>query len=177
MRTLTGRTSTPRRPGALLGVTTVLALGLSALLGSSVAPAGAAVKNACKLFQRAEVQEVLGASVSGGRIGPGTSSSAQCEYQVAAASGRPLGTVVVLLRTKGGAKAFAALRERTSTQPVVGLADAVYSPTHRAVSVLRGDVMLAVQGNFLPTAVPLEFSNVEAPLAGLAALGMGRLAT
>jgi hypothetical protein len=84
--------------------------------------------------------------------------------------------VTVKLTTTGAQDAFAALRRSKAYAPVVGVPDALWGAKAHAVQVLRGQVLVGVQGGFLATdPLPLTFADDQAPLTGLAQVAADRV--
>jgi hypothetical protein len=172
MSSLTGK-----RAGTVAGVVAGVVALTSSMLGLVAAPGGAATKNPCKVLTKAEIQTALGGAVSSGRKGPSTSVSTQCEFQVGANGDRPDGTVIVHLMTTGAKPAYTGLKKIGATYaPIDGFPNALYAEKLQVVNVLKGDVLLGVQGNFLVTApLPIHRYDDQAQLVDLAKLGLARV--
>jgi hypothetical protein len=76
-----------------------------------------------------------------------------------------------------GAKiGYEGLKKIRSYEPVPELGKALYSPQTSVVDVLKGDVLLGVQGVFIEsTKLPLGITDVKAQLVALAKKGIGRV--
>jgi hypothetical protein len=172
MSRLTGRRA-GTAAGALAGVVAVTTV----MFGVSAAPGGAATKNPCKVLSKAEIQTAFGGTVSSGKKGLSTPVSTQCEFQVGANADRPDGTVVVHLMTKGAKPAYTGLKKVTQTYaPIDGFPNALYAQKLQVVNVLKGDVLLGVQGTFLITdPLPIRPYDGKAQLVDLAQLGLARV--
>lgn len=172
MSRLTGRRASTAA-GAVAG-----ALALStAMFGVFAAPGGAATTSPCKVLSKADIQTAFGGTVSNGKKGFSTPVSTQCEFQVGANADRPDGTVIVHLTTTKAKPAYAGLKKITQTYaPVDGLPNALYAQKLQVVNVLKGAVLLGVQGNFLITdPLPIRAYNDKAQLVDLAKLALARV--
>ena len=136
----------------LISVTAgVLAL-VCAAFGVFAAPAGAATKNPCKVLTKAEIQTAFGGTVGAPKKGLSTPVSAQCEYTVTANADRPDGKVIVHLMTIGAKIAYTGLKKQgTIYVPLDGVPNSLYSETLHVVNLLKGNVLLGVQGSFVST--------------------------
>jgi hypothetical protein len=129
------------------------------------------------VLSKTEIQTAFGGTVSSGRKGFSTPASTQCEFQVGADGNRPDGTVIVHLTTTGAKSAYSGLKKSTRTYaPVDGLANALYAQKLQVVNVLRGAVLVGVQGNFVVTdPLPIHAYDDKAQLVDLAKLGLARV--
>jgi hypothetical protein len=159
---------------AVLGGIAMLA---TVTFASTAPPASAATKNPCKVLKRSEIQQAFGAAVSSGKHGVSTAVSKQCEYNVAATGDRPSGTVVVHVMTTGAKPAYKGLKKKADTYaPLEGVPDALWSEKLHVVNVLKGKVLLGVQGGFTITdPLPVHFYDDQTPLAQLAQTGAARV--
>jgi len=150
---------------------------VTVLFGLFAAPGGAVTKNPCKVLSTAEIQTAFGGTVSSGKKGFSTPVSTQCEFQVGADADRPDGTVIVHLTTTRAKPAYAGLKKISETYaPVDGLPNALYAQKLQVVNVLKGAVLLGVQGNFLITdPLPIHTYDDQAQLVALAKLGLARV--
>jgi hypothetical protein len=165
-----------RSNGRRVGVVAGLGAVVVATLGLAGAPAGAAVRNPCKVVERAEIEQAFGGTVSTGRKGVSTPASAQCEYQVGADGDRPPGTVTVHLMTTGAKATYKGLRKSADYAPVDGVPNALYAEQVHVVDILKGGVLLGVQGGFVITdPLPIHFYDDEQPLTDLAQIGAARI--
>jgi hypothetical protein len=159
-----------------MGVAAALTLA-TASIGAFAPPAAAAAKNPCKVLTRAEIQTVFGGTVGRGRRGPGTAVSMQCEFQVGADGARPDGTVVVHLMTTGAKPAYKGLKKISGTYAAIdGFPNSLYADKLQVVNVLKGAVLLGIQGNFTVTdPLPIHFYDGEQQLVDLAKIGIERV--
>jgi hypothetical protein len=168
---------TGRRAGTAAGAVAGAVALTTAMFGLFAAPGGATTKNPCKVFSTADIRTAFGGTVSSGKKGFSTPVSTQCEFQVSADAGRPDGTVVVHLTTTGAKPAYTGLKKiRETYAPVDGLPNALYAQKLQIVNVLKGAVLLGVQGNFLVTdPLPIHTYDDKAQLVALAKLGLARV--
>jgi hypothetical protein len=170
-----------RRRGGRAGTGVVAVAGVvaltSVLFGVSAAPGGAATKNPCKVLSAAEIQTAFGGTVSSGKKGFTTPMSTQCEFQVTANADRPDGTVIVHLTTGRAMPAYAGLKKLAQTYaPIDGFPNALYAEKQHVVNVLKGNVLLGVQGSFLITdPLPIHTYDDQTQLVDLARLGVARV--
>jgi hypothetical protein len=159
---------------AVLGGIAMLA---TVTFASAAPPARAATKNPCKVLKQSEIQQAFGAAVSSGKQGVATAVSKQCEYNVAANGDRPSGTVVVHVMTTRAKPAYKGLKKMTNTYaPLEGVPNALWSEKLHAVNVLKGNVLLGVQGGFTITdPLPVHFYDDQTPLTQLAQTGAARV--
>jgi hypothetical protein len=168
---------TGRRAGTAAGAVAGAVALVTVLFGMFAPPGGAATKNPCKVLSKAEIQTAFGGSVSSGKKGFSTPVSTQCEFQVGADADRPDGTVIVHLMTTGAKPAYTGLKKISQTYaPVDGLPNALYAEKLQVVNVLKGGVLLGVQGNFLITdPLPIHAYDDKTQLVALAKLGLARV--
>jgi hypothetical protein len=166
-------TSIARRISLFAGVVALTA----ASFASGATPAGAATANPCKVLKQSEIQSAFGGTVSTGRKGLSTAVSAQCEYQVGADGDRPAGTVVVHVMTTGAKAAYKGLKKVSdSYAPLEGVPNALWNEKLRVVNILKGSVLLGVQGGFTITdPLPIHFYDDETQLSDLAQIGVKRV--
>lgn len=140
--------STSRRAGVLGGIVVLAA----SVLTTFAAPAGAATKNPCKVLKTSEIQQAFGGTVAAGKKGLSTAVSSQCEYEVSANGERPNGTVIVHVMTTGAKAAHDGLKKQgTIYTPIDGVANSLYADSLKVASILKGDVLVGVQGDFVIT--------------------------
>jgi hypothetical protein len=154
--------------------------GVAVLVASTIfvtgAPAGAAKTNPCKVLKKSEIQQAFGGTVSSGKQGFSTAVSSQCEYQVGPDGDRPAGTVVVHVMTTGAKAAYKGLKKAPSYAPVEGVSNALWNDKVHAVNILKGKVLLGVQGGFTITdPLPIHFYDDETQLVELAQIGVKRV--
>jgi hypothetical protein len=140
-------------------------------------PAGAASSiNPCKVLKRSEIQTAFGGTVSTGKKGLSTPVSAQCEYQVSANGDRPNGTVIVHVMTTGAKAAYDGLKKTSLYVPIEGVPNSLWAEKTHVVDILKGNVLVGVQGNFLITnPLPIHFYDAKTQLTDLAQLGAKRV--
>jgi hypothetical protein len=140
-------------------------------------PAGAASSiNPCKVLKRSEIQTAFGGTVTTGKKGLSTPVSAQCEYQVSANGDRPNGTVIVHVMTTGAKAAYDGLKKTSLYAPIEGVPNSLWADKTHVVDILKGNVLVGVQGNFLITnPLPIHFYDAKTQLTDLAQLGAKRV--
>jgi hypothetical protein len=160
-------------------------------IGSTTAESWA-TKDPCKLLTKEEIAKVFGAPVSEGKKGLRTAEQSQCEYSVKAAGewpdgneeeegGRPQGTLVVIVVFVGAKTAYNDLESKKAIngyEPIAEFPNALYTAVPSIVDVLVGDVLLGVQGVFMPeelVPVPAHLWKVRSELVELAKLAVERL--
>ena len=140
------------------------------------APAGAATTNPCKVLKKSEIQRAFGGTVSTGKKGISTPASAQCEFQVGANGDRPAGTVVVHVMTTGAEAAYTGLKKTAAYEPIDGLPNSLWAQKLDVVDLLKGDVLLGVQGGFLISdPLPIHSYDDKTQLTDLAQIGLKRV--
>jgi hypothetical protein len=155
--------------------------GLAALavtmFGTFAAPAGAAASiNPCKVLKKSEIQTAFGGTVSDGKKGLTTPVSSQCEYQVTADGDRPDGTVIVHVMTTGAKAAYNGLKKTSLYVPIDGVPNSLWADKTHVVDILKGNVLLGVQGNFIITnPLPIHFYDAKTQLTDLAQTGVKRV--
>ncbi len=160
--------STGRRAGVLVGLAALAATTIGTI-GIGAAPAGAAGINPCKLLKKSEIQQAFGGTVSSGKKGLSTPVSAQCEYQVGASADRPAGTVVVHVMTTGAKPAYTGLKKTSLYVPIDGVPNSLYAENVHVVDILKGNVLVGVQGGFTITdPLPIHFYDDKTQLTDLA---------
>jgi hypothetical protein len=159
--------------GALAGI---VALVLAAF-GGFAAPAGAATTNPCKVLTKSEIQTAFGGTVGKPKKGLSTPVSSQCEYKVRADADRPDGTVIVHVMTTGAKAAYTGLKKQgTIYVPIDGVPNSLYADKLHVVNLLKGSVLLGVQGNFvITTPLPIHFYDAKTQLTDLAQIGVKRV--
>ena len=161
-----------RRAGTTAGVLAIAAASFAVF----AAPAGAATTNPCKVLKKSEIQQAFGGTVSSGKKGLSTPVSSQCEFQVGANGDRPAGTVVVHVMTTGAKAAYTGLKKTAAYEPIDGVPNSLWAEKLDVVNILKGDVMLGVQGGFLITdPLPIHSFDDKTQLTGLAQIGLKRV--
>ena len=155
-----------RLPAIAVVIAGALVLGLAA-------PVGAETENPCKLLKRSEIARVLDTEV--GRPQKGGPS---CEWEVDVTATRPSGAVFTALYLVQAKQVFNQNKKDFSDDlvEVTGLGrNAFYQPTGSdgVVWVLKGDVLLTVQGAFVavgdePEPDPATIQDELVQLAALA---------
>lgn len=145
--------------------------------GAFATPAGAATTNPCKVLTKAEIQTAFGGTVGNAKKGLNTPVSKQCEYKVTANGDRPDGTVIVHVMTTGAKIAYTGLKKQgTIYVPIDGVPNSLYAEKLHVVDLLKGNVMLGVQGNFVITnPLPIHFYDAKTQLTDLAQIGVKRV--
>jgi hypothetical protein len=162
-------TSIGRRVGVLVGAAAMGATAFGALGPAAHAAAAPKPVNPCKVVRRSEIQKAFGGVVSTGKQGFPTPASSQCEYTVTADGDRPPGTVTVHLTTTGAQAAYDKLEKSRGYDAIDGLSDALSATKLHVVNLLKGDVLVAVQGGFTITnPLPIHSFDDSAQLTQLA---------
>lgn len=161
--------------GALLSFL-IASCGAAVVVAGAV-PAGAATTNPCKVLKKSEIQQAFSGTVGSGKKGFSTPVSAQCEYPVGAGSDRPAGTVIVHVMTTGAKAAYTGLKKISSTYtPIDGVPNSLYAEKLHVVNVLKGDVLVGVQGGFTITdPLPIHFYDDKTQLTDLAQIAAKRV--
>jgi hypothetical protein len=147
-------------------------------LAASGAPSAsaAAAPNPCTVFTKAEIAKVFGGKVAKPTVGRSTPASKECQFKVGAAGARPAGAVAVRITSVGAQSAYKGLTNAADYVAVPQLPNSYYGTTTAALSVLKGDVLITVQGLFAdPSATPVHPLDTEAQLIKLATLGIKRV--
>lgn len=162
-----------RSAGVVVGVVALA----STLFALGAAPGGAATTNPCKVLSKSQIQTVFGGTVGNPKKGLVTPVSAQCEYSVTADGDRPDGTVIVHVMTTGAKAAYTGLKKQgTLYVPIDGVANSLYAEKLHVVNILKGNVFLGVQGNFIITdPLPIHFYDAKSQLTDLAQLGIKKV--
>jgi hypothetical protein len=162
-----------RRAGVVVGVVALV----STLFAVGAGPSGAATKNPCKVLTKSEIAQAFGGTVGSAKKGLSTPVSAQCEYKLGASADRPDGTVIVHLMTTGANAAYTGLKKQgTLYVPLDGVPKSLYADKLHVVNILKGSVMLGVQGNFIITdPLPIHFYDAKTQLTDLAQIGIKRV--
>ena len=161
-----------RRAGVIVGVVALV----STLFAAGGAPSGAATKNPCKVLKKSENAAAFGGTVGTPEKGLTTPVSAQCDFAVGATADRPEGTVTVTLMTTGARAAYTGLKKMDLYVPIAGVPNSLYAEKLHVVNLLKGAVLLGVQGNFIVTdPLPLHFVDVKTQLTDLAKIGIKRV--
>ena len=165
--------SSGRRIGAIVGCATLVV----AMLGAFGESAGAASINPCKVLKKSEIQTAFGGTVGKGKKGLTTPVSTQCEYSVTADGDRPDGDVIVHVMTTGAKAAYTGLKKQSSLYvPIDGVPNSLYAEKLHVVNILKGNVFLGVQGNFLISdPLPIHFYDAKTQLTDLAQIGVKRV--
>jgi len=155
----------------------MLAIVVSTAFAMGAAPTGAAPNNPCKVLTKREIQTAFGGTVGSPKKGLTTPFSTQCEYKLTANGDRPTGTVIVHLMTTGAKAAYTGLKKQgTLYVPIDGVPDSLYSEKLHVVNILKGNVFLGVQGNFIITnPLPIHFYDAKTQLTDLAQIGVKRV--
>jgi hypothetical protein len=155
----------------------VLVLALAALTcGLMATPAAAKGPDPCKVFKTSEIASAFGGTVGAAKKGLTTPVSATCSFDVTASADTPDGTFTVHVMSTGAKAGYAGLSKIASYQPVPELGKALYSPQTSVVDVLKGDILLGVQGVFIDSSkLPLATSDVKTQLVALAKKGTKRV--
>jgi hypothetical protein len=165
-----------RRAGVIVGCAVIAASTFAVAVGTSVGPAAAAATNPCKVLTKSEIQQAFGGVVGRGRHGISTRVSAQCQYLVGANADRPVGTVIVHVRTRGAKAAYDALEKKAGYVPIDGVPKSLYAEKQHVVNVLEGGVLLGVEGGFVITEpLPIHFYDDRTQLTDLARIGSTRV--
>ena len=163
---------TGRRAGVVVGIVALA----SALFAVGGAPSGAATKNPCKVLTKSEIATAFGGTVGKPKKGLSTPVSAQCEYKIGATADRPDGTVIVHVMTTGAKAAYTGLKKTSAYVPIDGVPNSLWAEKTHVVDILKGDVLLGVQGNFIITdPLPIHFYDAETQLTDLAEIGIKRV--
>jgi hypothetical protein len=153
---------------ATLAITTFGAFGAE--------PAGAATTNPCKLLKKSEIQQAFGGTAGSGKKGLSTVVSSQCEFAVGADADRPDGTVIAKAMTTGAKAAYTGLKKISGYEPIDGVPNSLYNEKLHVVEILKGDVLVGVQGGFTITdPLPIHFYDDKAQLTQLAQLAAKRV--
>ena len=161
-----------RRAGTTVGVLVIAAVSFAMF----AAPAGGATTNPCKVIKKSEIQQAFGGTVSTGKKGLSTPVSAQCEFQVGANGDRPAGTVVVHVMTTGAKAAYTGLKKTAAYEPIDGVPNSRWAEKLDVVNILKGSVLLGVQGSFVITdPLPIHSYDDKTQLTDLAQLGIKRV--
>jgi hypothetical protein len=157
----------------LMGVVAVASM----VFWASAAPGGAATKNPCQVLSKRQIQAAFGGTVGDPKKGLSTAVSAQCEYAVSANGDRPDGTVVVHVMTIGAKAAYTGLKQQhTLYAPIAGVPKSLYFEKAQVVDILKGNVLLGVQGTFIVTdPLPVHYVDVKTQLTDLARLGIKKV--
>ena len=133
--------------------------------------------NPCKVLKKSEIQQAFGGTVSSGKKGFSTPVSAQCEFQVGADADRPDGTVIVHVMTTGAKAAYTGLKKmRRRTRRSTACRTRSTRRSCTSSNILKGDVLLGVQGGFLITdPLPIHFYDDKTQLTGLAQIAAKRV--
>jgi hypothetical protein len=162
-----------RRAGVVVGVVALV----STLSAVGAAPSGAATKNPCKVLTKSEIAKAFGGTAGNPKKGLSTAVSTQCEYKVGATADRPDGTVIVHIMSTGAKAAYTGLKKQgTLYVPIDGVPNSLYADKLHVVNILKGDVLLGVQGNFIITnPLPIHFYDAKTQLTDLAKIGITRV--
>jgi len=161
-----------RRAGTTVGVLAIAA----ASFAMFAVPASAATTNPCKVLKKSEIQQAFGGTVSSGKKGLSTPVSQQCEFKIGANSDRPAGTLVVHVMTTGAKAAYNGLKKTSQYVPIEGVPNSLWAEKLHVVNILKGDVLLGVQGGFLITdPLPIHSFDDKTQLTDLAQIGLERV--
>lgn len=124
-----------------------------ALLGLVPVGAGASVQgakvNPCKLLKTKEIVTILEQGVGKPQKDLNTAVSRQCKWEVQASTDFPDGVIAVLTQTVGAKIAYDTNSKLDAVEKVPELGKAYYDPRTGALTVLKGKVLLNVQGVFV----------------------------
>jgi hypothetical protein len=161
-----------RRAGIVVGVVALV----STVFAVGGPPSGAATKNPCKVLTKREIATAFGGTVGTPKKGFSTAVSTQCEYTVGATADRPDGTVIVHVMTTGAKAAYTGLKKTSLYVPIDGVPNSLWAEKTHVVDILKGDVLLGVQGNFIITdPLPIHFYDAKTQLTDLAQIGITRV--
>ncbi len=155
----------------------VFVVALAALTcGVMASPAAAKGPDPCKVFKKSEIADAFGGTVGPAKKGLSTPVSATCNFEVTASADVPDGAFTVHVMSIGAKPAYDGLEKIATYEPVPELGKALYSPQTSVVDVLKGDVLLGVQGVFIDSSkLPLGTTDVKAQLIQLAKKGVKRV--
>ncbi len=160
------------RAGAVLSAV-VTALGSAALVaGASVS---AAKPNPCKLLKSAEIEKVLGQDVGKAKKGLTTAVTRTCEWKVQPSAEFPDGVIDTFIQTVGAKIAYDTNSKDAAVEKVPQLGKAYYDERLDAVTVLKGKVLLNVQGVFLSTQAGVGAVHRKDALIDLAKIARRRV--
>jgi hypothetical protein len=165
--------SSGRRVGVLAGLLACIG---ATTLSVAAPPAGAATTNPCKVLKQQEIVSAFGGTATPGRKGLSTPVSSQCEYTLSATGDRPTGTVIVHVMTTGAKAAYDGLKKTSLSEPIEGVPNSLWAEKTHVVNILKGNVLLGVQGNFTITdPLPIHFYDAKTQLTQLAKTGASRV--
>jgi hypothetical protein len=101
--------------------------------------------------------------------GRGTAVSAECTWTLTG-GGAGSGTVIVNVMTIGAAAAYTGLQTVPSYAPIAGYPKSLWAASLNVVDVLKGSVLLGVQGGF-----PGNTTDIQGQLVGLSKIGVKRV--
>jgi len=134
-------------------------VGLVLALAVPASPAGAAkTTDPCKTLKETEIAAAFGgATVDAGKRSDPTQITPLCQWAVSPSANFPEGGVFVSFQTKGAKTGYTAAKKDPNNERVAGIKNALYSAEMHFVAVLKGNVLLSVQGEFLDD----NLSNVD----------------
>ncbi|MDQ1431609.1 MAG: hypothetical protein QOF40_2211 [Actinomycetota bacterium] len=141
----------------------------SLILGVLAVPGTAATKDPCKVLKQREIAKAFGATVGNPKQAGGTAVSADCQWTISGGTAGA-GTLTVHVMTIGASPAYAGLQKVSSYVPVAGYPKSLWAEALSVVEVLRGNVLLGVQGGF-----PDKTSDIQAPLVRLSKIAVKRV--
>jgi hypothetical protein len=148
---------------ALVGFVVSLVLGVLAI------PSTAVTKDPCRVLKKSEIAKAFGATVGSPKKGGGTAVSAECNWTLTGGRAGP-GTVTVHVMTIGAAAAYTGLQTVPSYAPIAGYPKSLWAASLNVVDVLKGSVLLGVQGGF-----PGNTTDIQGQLVGLSKIGVKRV--
>jgi hypothetical protein len=102
--------------------------------------------------------------------------SAQCEFAVSANGDRPNGSVIVHVMTTGAKAAYTGLKKIEGYVPIDGVPNSLYAEKLHVVDILKGDVLVGVQGGFIITdPLPIHSYDDQTQLTDLAQIAAKRV--
>jgi hypothetical protein len=144
--------------------------------GVMASPAAAGGPDPCKVFKKSEIASVFAGTVGAAKKGLTTAVSATCDFEVTASSDVPDGTFTVHIMFTGAKAGYDGLKKIATYEPVPELGKALYSAKTSVVDVLKGDILIGVQGVFIDSAkLPLAITDVKTQLVALAKKGVKRV--
>jgi hypothetical protein len=147
----------------------LVAFVVALVVGAFAAPGTAATKDPCKVLKKTEIAKAFGASVGNPKKGSGTAVSAECKYAITGGTAGD-GTLIVNVMTIGAGAAYTGLQKVPSYAPVAGYPKSLWAASLSVVDVLKGSVLLGVQGGF-----PNNTGDIQGQLVGLSKIGVKRV--
>lgn len=148
---------------------TLVGFVVSLVLGVLANPGTAATKDPCQVLKKREIAKAFGATVGNPKKGRGTAVSAECTWTLTGGAAGS-GTVIVNVMTIGAAAAYTGLQTVPSYAPIAGSPKSLWAASLNVVDVLKGSVLLGVQGGF-----PGNTTDIQGQLVGLSKIGVKRV--